>query len=376
MIGTPGFVGARLVQARKARGLSSIALAEMIGLKSAVTISQYEHGKHSPPPEVLDAISQKLNRPRSFFLRPVRKRDQDGRWYRSFSAATKAARERAEVRFDWLRDLTDYLRGFLDFPRVNLPNVGHFDRVEIITTDQIEDAAKTAREFWMLGDGPVADVALLLENNGVIVSRGELGSENLDAFSQWPEDDDRPYVFLGADKGSAVRSRFDGLHELGHILLHRHVDRRVLRKSDTYRQMEQQCHRFALAFLLPPERFSKDLWSPTLNSFLALKPHWKVAIQAMVIRCEQLGILPEDHKLWINIGRRGWRKKEPYDDEFRPEMPRLLRRSIEMLIENGIKTKEQILVDLATTSPDLEPLACLPPGYLEWSDQKILRFRN
>ena len=59
MISTPGFVGARLVQARKARGLSAIALSEMINVKSA-TISQYEHGKHSPPPEVLDAITDPM----------------------------------------------------------------------------------------------------------------------------------------------------------------------------------------------------------------------------------------------------------------------------------------------------------------------------
>jgi Zn-dependent peptidase ImmA (M78 family) len=140
--------------------------------------------------------------------------------------------------------------------------------------------------------------------------------------------------------------------------------------------MEEQCHRFALAFLLPPERFAKDLWGPTLNSFLALKPHWKVAIQAMIRRCEQLGLLPDDHKMWINIGRRGWRKKEPYDDELRPETPRLLRRSVEMLVENGLKTKDQILLDLATTATDLEALAGLPSGYMQWSDQKVLRFKS
>lgn len=375
MIGTPGFVGDRLVQARNARGLTAIALAEMVGVKSS-TISQYEHGRHSPPPEVLDAIAQKLNRPRAYFLTPLRKRDLSGLRFRSFSAATKAARERAIARFDWLRDVTDYLRGYLDFPKLNLPKVSFASNPQSITIDQIESLAKLCREYWMLGDGPVADVVLLLENNGVIISRGELGSEHLDAFSQWPSDDPQPFIFLASDKGSAVRSRFDALHELGHVLLHRSIDERGFRKPEIHKLMEDQCHRFALAFLLPPERFAKDLWSPTLNSFLALKPHWKVAVQAMIIRSEQLGLLRPDHKMWINIGRRGWRKKEPYDDELRPESPRLLRRSIEMLVDNNIKTKDQILMDLATSAADLEPLAGLPNGYMEWSDQKILRFRR
>jgi Zn-dependent peptidase ImmA (M78 family)/transcriptional regulator with XRE-family HTH domain len=375
MTGTPGFVGARLVQARSARGVTAIALAEMIGVKSS-TISQYEHGRHSPPPEVLDAIAQKLNRPRSYFLTPLKKRDLNGFRFRSLSSATKAARERAIARFDWLRDLADYLRGYLDFPVVNLPRLKAFSDPHEITTDYIEWSAKASRDYWMLGDGPIADVLLLLENNGIIISTGELGSEHLDAFSQWPNDDPQPFIFLGSDKGCAVRSRFDALHELGHILLHRSIDEKGFRRPEIHKLMEEQCHRFALAFLLPAERFTKDLWSPTLNSFLALKPHWKVAVQAMIVRSEQLGILGASHKLWINVSRRGWRKKEPYDDELRPEKPRLLRRSIEMLVENNIKTKDQILMDLATSATDLEPLAGLPNGYMEWSDQKILRFRR
>jgi len=34
-------------------------------------------------------------------------------------------------------------------------------------------------------------------------------------------------------------------------------------------------------------------WTPTLDVFLILKPHWKVSVGAMIVRCGHLGILSE-----------------------------------------------------------------------------------
>jgi Zn-dependent peptidase ImmA (M78 family) len=80
--------------------------------------------------------------------------------------------------------------------------------------------------------------------------------------------------------------------------------------------MERQCHRFALALLLPAQRFSAELWAPTLNGFHALKEPWKVSIAGMIKRCEELGILNEEQtkRSWINLNRHGYslRKCEQY----------------------------------------------------------------
>ena len=43
MIGTPGFVGERLTEARQARGLTGTSLAEILSVRPG-SISQYEHG--------------------------------------------------------------------------------------------------------------------------------------------------------------------------------------------------------------------------------------------------------------------------------------------------------------------------------------------
>jgi len=186
MIGTPGFNGKRLAQAREARGLTAVALAEMIGVKGA-NISHYEHGKQTPSPEVMDRISQVLNCPPAFFLREFKLLDDSCIWYRSMSAATKMARVRAEARFAWLKEIVDYLGEYLDFPRLNIPDFKLPEDVTKITSDLIEEIALQCRQFWNLGDSPIADLVLILENNGIIVGRGELATETLDSFSQWPK---------------------------------------------------------------------------------------------------------------------------------------------------------------------------------------------
>ena len=372
MIGTPGFIGARLAQAREARGLTAVSLAEMIGVKSA-NISQYEHGKQTPSSEVMDRIVQVLNRPKAFFLRRDTEHQREGIWYRSMSTATKIARTKAEARFMWLKEIVDYLYQYLDFPALSIPDFKLPDDPTKISMEVIEEIAIECRRFWNLEENPIADVVLLLENSGIIVSRGELGTETLDSFSQWA-DADFPYVFLGSDRISAVRSRFDAAHELGHLFLHRHIDHRQIRNNVVHRQMENQCHRFSLAFLLPARSFAAELWAPTLNGFYTLKDRWKVSIAGMIKRCEQLGILSEEQvkRSWINLSRRGWRKKEPLDDVLPVEIPHLLSRSVELLVDSGVKTRDQILVDLASSAEDLGDLACLPPGYMSGKQSNVI----
>lgn len=364
MIGTPGFVGARLEQVRAARGLSATALAEIIGVKSA-NITHYEHGRQSPSPEVMQRLTTAVNQPLAFFLRPV-PQWSEGFWWRAMSAANKAARARAAARHTWLREIVAYLSEYVDFPTPNLPDFNLTADIQNISTGLIEELALECRNHWKLGDGPIADLVLLLENNGAIVSRGELLAEYLDAYSQWPSDFPHPFIFLGADKASAVRSRHDASHELGHLILHRHVDTKATRTPALFKLMETQAHRFASAFNLPARSFANQLWSPTLDAFAALKPHWRVAISAMIKRCEDLGILSEEQarRAYINLSRRGWRKEEPLDDRLTSERPRVLRRSFELLVNEGIKTPEQIILDLALNANDIEALACLERGYL------------
>ena len=104
---TPGFQGKRLVQAREARGLSAVNLADLLGV-STTSISQYERGVQSPRPEIMEAISAKLNFVARFLL-PVLPQRSGRIDYRSMASATKSARIRAE-RKSGLRKLSNTLK--------------------------------------------------------------------------------------------------------------------------------------------------------------------------------------------------------------------------------------------------------------------------
>ncbi len=367
--GTPGFDGARLAQAREARGLTVTALAERLELKPQ-NISQYEHGKQTPSPEVMGRICGELKLPNGFFTHPVHNSESDRIFYRSLVSATKAARVSAERRFEWLKEITAYLKEYFDFPELNLPGFKVPRGVGEIDSDLIEHLAEDCRRFWGLGSGPISDVVQLLENNGVVVSRTPLGAEKLDAFSQWCGEDESPYIVLSADKGSAARSRFDAAHELGHLVLH--ADLSDAEIAEEHSMIEDQAHRFAAAFLLPARSFQRELVRPTLDGFLTLKWTWKVSIGMMIQRAQHLGMLRGDQvtRAWINLSRRGWRQEEPLDNRLPVERPMLLRRCIEVLVQEGHRSADQILADLRLPASDVEELCGLPDDFFRESSER------
>lgn len=374
-VGTPGFVPGRLTEARESLGLTKVALSELIDV-TPTAVSQYENGT-SPRLEVLDQLSHKLGFPRSFFLRPTSGEDETPIFWRSNAAATKMARQRGLQRLKWGKEITEYLTGYFDFPKVDFPE-DLFSQVDFreLTIEDIEQTADKMRQFWGFGQGPVPDLLLELENCGAVTSRINMAAEHLDAFSQWATGIGVPFIVIGKDRASAARSRFDAAHELGHLLLHRKVDRKRINSKEDFKLIEQQAHRFAAAFLLPGKSFAAELWTPSLDGFLALKERWRVSIKMMIKRCETIGITEkeESQRLYINYNRRGWREEEPLDAVLKHEEPKILRRSIEALISEGIKSRQQILDDLALPAREVEQLGGLPSGYLSGNHADVKAF--
>ena len=370
--GVTGFQNDRLVQGRRARGLTAVSLADMIDVSPA-TISQYEKGTQKPRQEVLDRLAVVLNVPPAFFLQPVSIVKPDRLFYRSMSAATKSARARVEARYEWFLQAIDYLLEFFDFPETRIPDFNLPDDFHALDSSTIESVAEDVRRRWSLGDRPIANLVRTLESNGVVVWRTAFEAETLDAFSEFRRP--HPTVVLSSDKGRAYRSRFDAAHELGHLVLHRKVDGRALRRSADFRLLEKQAHRFAGAFLLPAIAYSEDLWSASLDAFRSLKPRWNASIAFQITRARQLGLVDErqQRRLWINLSRRGWRKTEPLDDSTVSEKPTLLAQGMRMLVDNKVRSGEQIAKDLSLSAAELEKLTVVPPGTLTQGDRRAVR---
>jgi Zn-dependent peptidase ImmA (M78 family) len=64
----------------------------------------------------------------------------------------------------------------------------------------------------------------------------------------------------------------------------------------------------------------------TLQLLASLKPEWKVAMQALLMRASALNLISDNQSryLWQQISAKGWRLREPADVDFPPEVPTVL----------------------------------------------------
>ena len=359
------------MQAREVQEITRTALASMLGITPTI-LTHYESGRLTPPPDLITRIAEILDFKPEFFMRPLADaRPRQVSFTRSIAASTRATMRRAEHRRGWLREVVAYLSERLPLPAPNIPDPGDGFDWRTATDDDIEDLAGAVRSHWHLSGGPISNVTLLAENNGVIAGRYPFGRMSLDAFSVWDKVDGRPYLVLGDDGQSAVRTRFNVCHEIGHLVMHRNVTPDELANRDHHKRIEAQAHRFAAAFLVPAPAFLRDVRTPTLDSFRLLKLRWKASVAMMIVRAWDLGIVDADytHRLFINLNRRGWNTTEPYDQEFPVEKPVMIRRAFEALTERNIVAPSQVQEDLPFNQGELESLCGLPVGYFDEPDQ-------
>jgi Zn-dependent peptidase ImmA (M78 family)/transcriptional regulator with XRE-family HTH domain len=370
--GTPGFQPVRLVEARDARGLTQVALGELISRMSS-NVSRWESGGQLPEPEAVDALGRALNLPVAFFVRPPPVHGDGSRFFRSMASTTQMLRRRARARLRWAQDISLALQEWVDLPAVDVPQLDASDYREIRDED-IEKIALACRSRWGLGAGPISDVLLVLENAGICVIKEEIGSATMDGLSNWSDADARPYILIAADKDTCARSRLDAAHELGHLVLHRKLREKTLSDAAAFKEIERQAFQFAGALLLPAETFAAEIWSPALNTFLVIKERWKVSIGAMIKRCETLGLMTEEYerRLWKHYSARGWRKVEPLDETLQPEKPRLLARSVRLLIDERIRRRTELLEEFRLPAMDVESLCGLPRSYMTTDEAEVV----
>lgn len=352
---------ARLEQALAARGLTKGQLASLVGV-AASTVSKWGKGDQAPEAETFDRLASVLNVQPEWLTRaalhPV-----STPFFRSNASALKAARAKLEARTEWAQEAAFLLADFVDYPDLKLPQREFRDPEQVSDAD-IEAAAEECRSLWQLGRGPIQNLALAAESAGIIIVREETEVSAIEGLSSWSELLGRPIVLLSADKANAFRSRFDLAHEIGHLILHRHIPR--VDERDRYNQMEKQAHRFAGALLLPAETFAGEIRLPlNLDNLLILKQRWGTSVAAMMMRAHALGLLSDEEKLAL-FKRRSARwgsKSEPGDDKWVPEVPRLLRRTVELLINENIFPAESIPRHLGFSPSDVEKLCSLRDNY-------------
>ena len=370
----------RIKQARVSRGLSMVELSELVSV-SKQAISQYEMGKNAPSKAILNSIAMVLRYPISFFYKPVpvNENASSAVFFRSRKTARVKALSAAREKIEIFREINDYLEQYVDFPILNLPKITYEDEgINPIDNEQIEQYALILREYWGLGKGPIDNLISIVQKNGIKVSKMQLRLNKLDAFSVWF--DNKPFIFLSSDKDTNVRIRFDIAHELGHLLMHAdYYSEEDLKNSAIHEKLENEADRFAGAFLLPKESFSKDVFSTSIDHFIQMKAKWMVSIGCMIYRCDTLGILSSNQIKYLKdqMTTRVYWRREPLDREMPVEKPFAHKQAILLLLENGIITPGQLVEETGCSAEEIEQYCYLDKGTLTTkSDSKIIALKE
>ena len=343
-------------------------MAQDIGI-SKQAISQFENGRSFPLFETLMKLINVLKFPHEYFYEDDDINIELGNTYfRSSSKMTKREESIQKEKTKLIGKIFSFLDEYIEFPKLNLP--------EFKADLTIEEMAIKLREHWGLGEEPIKDIVYVLEKNGVIVTSMNTNTDTIDAYSQQQNINGEKHfiVVLGNDKHSATRRQFSLAHELGHIVMHdSFLDVEDLTKEEI-RNMENEAHTFASAFLLPRDSFGRDvsIYPTDLNYYKQLKKKWKTSISAMLVRANHLGILTNSsyQVAMKKMSKLGWRKCEPLDDTLIMNRPTVLRRAIDILIDNDILDESGILKELSNrglTLPteEIEMLLGLDNGKLK-----------
>ena len=364
VIGTGRFVPARMKIARQARMLKQADLAERLGC-SAATISKWEAESydHAPDLEVVGRLGSELEVATSWFFKPYRQ-GKNTSFFRSLRSELVRSRDKIDARMDFLETIVEAISPHVEFPEVDVPEFKGFPDFREYRPEHIERFAMELRQHWGLGDEPVDNLLLIIENAGIVVAEDVFVSQKLDGISRWSSYE-CPMMLLARDKDVGVRRRFDAAHELGHLIMHRNVSPQDLKEN--FRLIEEQAMAFAGAFLLPSSSFVEGIFDTTLDCLSSIKLRWKVSIGAMIKRLSSLNLISEDYErnLWKYYSYRGWRGREPHDDIIEVERAENLRSAIELLAAESPRDLSSVIEESGLLPPDIINLSGVDESVLD-----------
>ncbi len=354
------FISERLKQAREASCLNMTELAEIVGV-SRQAISQFESGKSTPNIDTIKKISHALNVELQFFSTGLTYTELSAEsipTYRSFKTSLAKSRLQAKAFLDLFAHTTDSILEHVNIIPPNLPEIDINDFNQLSNSD-IEYAAEMTRRAFGIGDGPISNVTMLLENHGIFVGMAEF-DKKVDGVSRWYAG--RPFVLVSANV-SSVRTRFNLAHELGHLVLHRdQLDESDMTDKESFNKIEKQADYFASCFLMPEKTFCSEIFSVNWDVLVEYKKRWRVSIQAMIMRLFNTGFIDEYKKvrLFQTVSKKRARRVEPLDNEIPVEFPCLYSTILDLYHKEGIQQPGDLAHKTNLTFEFLEMLTMAP----------------
>ena len=327
-----------MTEARELRGLSKVELADELGV-SRGAVAQFEAGQTRPSADTFARLSLILMQDPVFFMHaPDRNPVQPRISYRK-RAANAASNERiARIKALHTNDVLTYVFSRVKETTPEIPDDLYAINPEALTDFDVEAKAMQLRDVWGIGDLPIRNLAILLENHGIICVNDEL-PDKVEAFSYWIDFSETGFehpIIISNQEKTFFRQRFTLAHELGHLVLHRYVEESDVDKN--YKFYEQQANRFASAFLMPEQRFLRSLYSITINALIEQKRRWGASVASIIERLKDLEVIDQDRYKYyqIELSRRHWKPCEPFDKETPREEPYYLNRAFQFISDQHL----------------------------------------
>lgn len=210
--------------------------------------------------------------------------------------------------------------------------------------ERIRYIASLARKEIGLKEESNRRLLFLLEKSGVFIFEKMLGDAR-EAYSLWIEGS-RPYIFLRKYGDAAGWRNFDLAHELGHLLLHHHIEFSTI-SEEKYEELEAEANRFALHFLLPEEEFMRDMrsvldWTDP-DGYVNMKRKWDVSLYWLGYRAFESGLITakEHRQFFQTMRQKGYWEWEPLDEMYLLQQPQKMLAIFEFVFNEN-------LVDFAT----------------------------
>jgi len=301
--------------AREARGFTQQDLAERINAQKAF-VSKIEHGELGVTEILLGLISKATSYPVNFFFQPGSILPMNLSYRRRKKVPAKVITP-IEAKFNIVRNNIQFLTRSLN---KQAPLIPTFKVTEENTPNQI---AKQFRQCLNLGKPVIDNLTKVLEQQGIIISCFEFGSERVDSRSILT-DDQFPIIFLNKSH-LGDRLRFSLAFQLGHLVMHTYSP------VPADREISHEANLFAAELLMPEEAIREDFKDGVTLPLLAqLKRKWKVSMISLLYRADDLGFLTPNQKRYLvqQFNQAKIRRREPVELDVEKEQPKLIHQMV------------------------------------------------
>jgi Zn-dependent peptidase ImmA (M78 family) len=195
----------------------------------------------------------------------------------------------------------------------------------------VERIASIVRSHWLMPAGPVDNLIGWIERAGAAVIYSPLGGSTVSGVTV-SVPGLLPIIILNQYQ-PADRLRFTLAHELGHLVMHRFPGP----------TMEDEANEFASTFLMPRKDITPALSGKLdLRRLAALKPEWRVSMQALLYRAQSLGLIEQRQATWLwrQFSVTKMRMREPPELDFPAEKPAVIGRMVRLHLDTFGYSKE------------------------------------